>query len=255
MQQVTWSSPTTDRLLLEAGFGTFISKWGPQDTPGNPTKDMIRMNEQCAGGCAANGNIPNLTYRSMNWAVGWAGTFTWRASMSYVTGAHNMKFGYNGGHLVDNFENFTNSQNLLYRVNNGVPNQHHADDAAVTRRCRTSTSPRSTGRSSGRGDAMTLQGALRYERVWGYFPAQTIGRIELSARADHVRADRRRARIQQPHARAVALAFDLFGDRKTSLKVNVGPVRRPGQQHERQLLVAEPDRACGDDGQPRMDRC
>ena len=81
------------------------------------------MNEQCAGGCAANGNIANLTYRSMNWAVGWAGTFTWRASLSYVTGAHNMKFGYNGGHLVDNFENFTNSQNLLYRVNNGVPNR------------------------------------------------------------------------------------------------------------------------------------
>jgi nucleoside-diphosphate-sugar epimerase len=38
-----------------------------------------------AGGCAANGNIANLTYRSMNWAVGWAGTFTWRGSLSYVT--------------------------------------------------------------------------------------------------------------------------------------------------------------------------
>ena len=70
VHQMTWTSPLTSRLLLEAGTGTFISKWGPRDTPGNPTENMIRMNEQCAGGCAANGSIPNLTYRSMNWAVG-----------------------------------------------------------------------------------------------------------------------------------------------------------------------------------------
>jgi hypothetical protein len=220
VNQITWTSPLTSRLLLEAGAGTFISKWGPRETPGNPTKGMIRMNEQCAGGCAANGNIPNLTYRSMNWAVGYAATYTWRASMSYVTGAHNMKFGYNGGHLVDNFENFTNSQNLLYRVNNGVPNRITQTMNPYWTLQDVDFSAFYAQEQWTRG-RMTLQGALRYERVWGYFPEQTVGPTNFLPTA--ITFERtvgvRGYNNLMPRG---GVAFDLFGDRKTSLKVNVG---------------------------------
>ena len=73
-------------------------------------------------GCAANGNIAGPQYRSENWAADWQGTHTWRASASYVTGASSMKFGYQGGYLVDNDKNDTNNQNLSYTFNNGKPN-------------------------------------------------------------------------------------------------------------------------------------
>ena len=33
VQQATWSSPMTQRLLLEAGFGTYWSQWGGTDIP------------------------------------------------------------------------------------------------------------------------------------------------------------------------------------------------------------------------------
>ena len=123
VQQLTWQSPTTNRLLLEAGVGTFLNRWGGQEIPGNPTRDIVRVVEQCTAGCANNGNIANLTYRSQNWADHWMGTHTWRASASYVTGAQNIKIGYQGGLLVDDQRSVTNTQNLQFRFNNGVPNQ------------------------------------------------------------------------------------------------------------------------------------
>ncbi|HYJ95286.1 MAG TPA: carboxypeptidase-like regulatory domain-containing protein, partial [Vicinamibacterales bacterium] len=36
VQQVKYTAPTTNKLLLEAGFGTYISQWGYTERPGNP---------------------------------------------------------------------------------------------------------------------------------------------------------------------------------------------------------------------------
>ena len=41
-----YTAPATNKLLLEAGFGTYISQWGYQERPGNPTKDLVRVQEQ-----------------------------------------------------------------------------------------------------------------------------------------------------------------------------------------------------------------
>jgi hypothetical protein len=67
VQQVAWSSPVTNRLLLDAGFGTTYYGWGNFERPGNDTRDLVRVVEQCAGGCPANGNLPGLVYRSQDW--------------------------------------------------------------------------------------------------------------------------------------------------------------------------------------------
>ena len=46
--QVTWSSPATNRLLLEAGVGSYRAAWGPFENPGNPTRGLARITEQQA---------------------------------------------------------------------------------------------------------------------------------------------------------------------------------------------------------------
>ena len=46
VQQVKYTAPTTNKLLLEAGFGTYISQWGYTERPGNPTKNLVRVQEQ-----------------------------------------------------------------------------------------------------------------------------------------------------------------------------------------------------------------
>ncbi len=92
--QVTWSSPVTNRLLLDAGFGGTYYGWGNFERPGNTTRDLIRVVEQCATGCATNGGRANLNYRSQDWGTNHTGSYTWRGSVAYVTGAHSVKFGY-----------------------------------------------------------------------------------------------------------------------------------------------------------------
>ena len=65
--QVTWTSPLTNRLLLDAGFGGTYYGWGNFERDPNPTRDLIRITEQCAAGCANNGGRANLVYRSQDW--------------------------------------------------------------------------------------------------------------------------------------------------------------------------------------------
>ena len=48
---------------------------------------------------------------------------SWRASLAYITGAHNMKFGYMGNYLVSDVNNFRPNARLEYRFQNGVPNR------------------------------------------------------------------------------------------------------------------------------------
>ncbi len=55
---LTWSSPVTNRLLFEAGFGAYQAPFGPYESPGNTTRGLARVTEQCAAGCSAQRRHP-----------------------------------------------------------------------------------------------------------------------------------------------------------------------------------------------------
>jgi hypothetical protein len=127
-QQATWNSPVNNKLLLEGGFGYFFSRWGGRAKQDPYTGSLVRIIEQCAAGCPANGNIPNLMYRSQTTDQFSDGrnkniTTTWRATAAYVTGGSALKFGYIGNKLGDLRSANRSPNDLRYRVNNGVPNQ------------------------------------------------------------------------------------------------------------------------------------
>jgi hypothetical protein len=67
--QATWSSPLTNQVFLDAGFGATSFGVGNFEREPNPTRDLIRVVEQCAEGCADNGNIPGLVYRSQDFSA------------------------------------------------------------------------------------------------------------------------------------------------------------------------------------------
>lgn len=218
--QATWSSPLTNRLLLEAGVGTSYYGWGNFERDPNPTRNLIRVSEQCAAGCDANGGIAGLNYRSQNFADNYTGSNGWRASVSYVTGAHSLKFGYQGAYMTDDRTWFTNDQHLTYRFNNGVPNQltqsisPWVNDARAGWTAFYAQEQWTIGR-------FTLQGALRFDQAGSWFPEQQLGPSRFLPTP-----------IQFPESKGVdsyrditprlGVAWDVFGSGRTAVKLNVG---------------------------------
>ena len=66
----------------------------------------------------------NFTYRALDWNFNnMQNPTTWRASASYVTGAHSMKVGYVAAYNRTDNLNHYNATRLNYRFLSGVPNQ------------------------------------------------------------------------------------------------------------------------------------
>jgi hypothetical protein len=231
---LTWSSPATNRLLFEAGFGAYQSPFGPYESPGNTTRPLARVTEQCAAGCSLNGGIPNLIYRSANWSHSWDAQYTWRASMSYVTGAHNVKFGYGGVALVSDLENHTNDLNLAYTVNNGTPISLTQSLLPFTISYRTRNMS-FYGQDQWTMGRLTLQGALRFDRNWSFSPPEQVGPTNFLPTP-----------LTFPETPGVTgyldlsprggLAYDLFGNGKTSVKVNFGKYLEPTSNFNNYIL-------------------
>jgi hypothetical protein len=222
VRQAKWTSPLTNRFLLEGGVGQYRSRWGGKQMPGANTENLIRVVEQCAGasGCPANGNIPNLTYRSAAWGSNVNQNINWRATASYVLGAQSLKVGYQGAWLYDERKAYTNSEFLQYRVNNGVPNQltMSINQYPTRQRVRYDAIYLQDQWTLGR---ITLQGALRYDHAWSYFPEAQVGPVRFFPTAV-VYPDTQGVEGYHDLTPRGGFAMDLFGNGKTSLKVNAG---------------------------------
>jgi hypothetical protein len=229
VQQASWTNPLTNRLLLEAAAGGSFSRYGGQEVPGNQTRDIPRLVEQCTAGCANNGGIQNLTYGSQNWVSNQGLQSTWRASASYVTGAHSMKFGYMGAFHVSNQLYYSNNTHLIYRLNNGVPNQLTMDlnPYALQQRTRYEAA---FGQEQWTFGRLTLQAALRFEHAWSYFPEQQVGPVKFLP-TPVVFPEQRGVLGYNDFTPRLGVVYDLFGTGKTSLKLNAGKYLEAATNH------------------------
>ena len=212
VQQMTWTSPVSNRLLLEAGVGSYNSHFGGRERATNP-RALVRITEQA-------GDIPGLTYGSQNWASHKSANNSWRASASYITGAHSLKVGYTGGFIMLRQRSYTNDQRLAYRFNNGVPNQLTMSPGDYNSRARVTTAALYAQEQYTRG-RLTLQGAVRYDRAGSYSLPQQVGPDRfipvalVFPRTDGVEG------FNDINPR-VGVAYDLFGNGKTAFKANLG---------------------------------
>ena len=82
---------------------------------------------------------------------------------------------------------------------------------------------------------VTVQGAIRYDHAWSYYPEQQIGPTQFIPEA-----------LVFPESKGVigyhdisprfGLAYDVFGNGKTAVEVQHGPVPRSRGQRQRKLL-------------------
>jgi len=220
VMQASWSSPMTSRLLLDAGFGGVYYGWGSFERDPNPTRGLTRVTEQCAAGCANNGGIAGLVYRSQDFNINNTGSFSWKANVSYVTGSHSMKVGYQGTWMTDNRIWMTNDTQLSYRVSNGIPNQLQMSLSPYQNDGRAGWHAGFVQEQWSHGK-LTLQGALRFDLASSWFPEQTLGPSTYFPNQIVFPATKGVDSYKDFTPR-MGLAYDVFGNGRTALKANFG---------------------------------
>jgi hypothetical protein len=218
--QVTWSSPVTNRLLLDAGFGGTYYGWGNFERNPNPTHDLIKVTEQCAAGCAANGNRPGIVYRSQDYGDNRTGSYTWRGSLAYVTGRHSFKVGYQGTLMTDDRTWTTNTTDLWYRFNNGIPNQLTQTISPWINNARAGWDAVFAQEQFTMG-RLTLQGAVRFDVAKSWFPEQNIGPDRFLPVA-YSFPETKGVNSYKDITPRFGAAYDVFGNGKTAVKMNLG---------------------------------
>jgi hypothetical protein len=229
--QVTWRSTATSRLLLEAGLSSYVSRWGWMAPPGALTN--FTQVTQLA---------PFMVFRGLDdYFDNYQSPTVWRASASYVTGAHNLKVGYQGAYFIEEIQDFSNTTNLTYLFLG--PNQpigltmriapwqisNRTEYAAVY------------GQDQWTVGRLTLQGALRYDHAWSFFPAAHNGAPLVGPYNS--------APITFPASNGVdafnditprmGLAWDVRGDGKTSVRVNAGKYLQ-GANNQQNYTISNP---------------
>lgn len=216
--QVSWQSPVTSRLLLDAGFSASAYDYGGRERDGNLTRDLIRVTDT-----GVQSGVQNFTYRSMNWNENHAFVPRWKASAAYVTGAHNFKVGVQGFIQEQDNRNFTNNKAISYSFFNGSPRSLTMTGANPLQYRSRAFSQAFYAQEQWTLGRLTLQGAMRYEFARSTYPEQTFGGTPYHPRIITLPEDTTGGitGFHDINPRA-GVIYDLTGDGKTSVKFNLG---------------------------------
>jgi hypothetical protein len=239
--QATYSAPLSSRTLIEAGYSRFTygyARFG-QAAP-DALMDLIPVTEQ-----SSIYGRTNFSYRGVFDPLDFgfndneALNSSWRASLAYVTGSHNLKVGYTGTFIEVHNGRVPNNTQLRYTFNSNAPVSTACPAGGSPRLCPTAVSyflsPRwdQHDRTQAMGlyaqdqwtmGRLTLQGGIRYDRAWSWAPADGNGTTGTSRFNPQPISFERTVSVRGYNdiTPRFGVSYDLFGTGKTALKFNGG---------------------------------
>ncbi|MEP7305822.1 MAG: TonB-dependent receptor [Acidobacteriota bacterium] len=224
--QLTYSAPINSRLLLEAGFSRFAydyARFGMAAPDG--LMNLIPVTEQ-----SGIYGRPQFTYRGVFDPLDFgfndnkALQSAWRAALSYVTGAHNLKVGYQGYFSAVHNGRVPNNTQLRYTFNNQVPiSVSYFLAPRWDQHDRTETFGM-FAQDQWTAGRLTLQGAVRFDRAWSWAPADGNGATGTS-RFNPLPisfGEIVSVRGYNDITPRLGMAYDVRGNGKTAIKINAG---------------------------------
>lgn len=211
--QTSWTAPLTSRLLMDAAWSATINHWPEFRQPG-VTKDTISILEQTTGvrfNARETYDDPNVQDR-----------YGERFSLSYVTGSHALKFGFQDEQGVLKAYRVASTSNVSYTFSNGVPVSltQYATPYELQNRFRHDMGLYAQDQWAIR--RLTLNLGLRYDYFNGYVPAQHVAATPNGWLPERDYAQVDNVPLWKDLNPRVGAAYDLFGDGKTALKASLG---------------------------------
>ena len=214
LYQATWNSPATNKLLLEAGVSYMSGRW-PYPSPGDGVYQVKPTDI-------------NILELSTNFPYNARETYDYqtdqfrqaqRASVSYVTGSHSFKGGFQYERGINNAGTVVHGD-VNYAFNKGVPNRITQYATPYFRMNRTGELTL-FAQDQWALKRLTLSYGLRFDGLNGHVPAQHVPAGQF------VPFDRDFARVDDiPALKDVSprlgVSYDLFGTGRTALKFALG---------------------------------
>ena len=218
--QGTWTGTPTNRLLLEAGAGWMIWHYHAEMQP-EVTMNDIPIQDQ---GLGMNYNAPT-NFRGEGLKDPWVvDRYTERASMSYVTGSHNLKVGLQVEQgVIKNGTRQSSGPNggaLRYRFRNGVPNRVTLYSYPYVETAKMWPDLGLYAQDQWSIGRATLNLGVRFDYWNGHVPEQTLA-------ATRFLPERHFDRVSNvPNFKDISprlgLSYDLSGNGRTALKISMG---------------------------------